>query len=82
MSMTTSSEYQTVWERVQTWPPELRLSLAESVLGSLRGDVMRQGLRGVPASVARGIAATDQPPPTDEQVETWLEERSQQKYGQ
>jgi len=81
MSMTTTSEYQADWEKVQAWPPELRLNLAQSVLGSLQGDVRQQGMRGVPATAVRGIAATDQPPPTDEQVEEWIGEHRLQKLN-
>lgn len=79
MSTVEFTEYQSVWEKVQSWPPDMRLTLAESVLGSLRGDVTRQGSRGLPAAMVRGIAATGQPPPTDEQVEGWLEDRRMRK---
>ena len=39
------------------------------------------GLRGVPAAQVRGIAAGDGPPPDDETVSKWIQERRAEKYG-
>jgi hypothetical protein len=39
------------------------------------------GPRGVPAEQVRGIAAGDGPPPDDETVKRWIQERRAEKYG-
>ena len=38
-------------------------------------------LRGVPASVVRGIAAGKNPPPDDATIDRWLNEHRTEKYG-
>ena len=39
------------------------------------------GPRGVPAEQVRGIAAGAGPPPDDETVERWIQERRVEKFG-
>ncbi len=40
-----------------------------------------RGPRGVPAEQVRGIAAGDGPPPDDDTVNRWIQERRVEKYG-
>jgi hypothetical protein len=39
------------------------------------------GPRGVPAEQVLGIAAGDGPPPDDETVKRWIQERRAEKFG-
>jgi len=39
------------------------------------------GPRGVPAEQVRGIAADESPPPDDETVKRWIQDRCAQKFG-
>ena len=67
-----------VWGRVQSWPEQLRLSLASRILHSLQAG--QQPRRRTLADLV-GLLATDQPPPTDEAVARILEEHRTQKFG-
>lgn len=75
------SDYEEVLEKIRSWPPEVRLTLAEELLRSLRPVVGHNGCRGVPAEQALGIGAGKGPPPDDETVKRWMEERRMEKYG-
>jgi hypothetical protein len=78
MTVAERDEVQQVWGKVQAWPQPLRLSLATKILQSIEAEQMRPK-----KSLADlvGILATDQPPPTDEDVERILEEERMKKYG-
>jgi hypothetical protein len=81
MSVSQSSEYTDVLEKVRSWPPDLRLTLAEELLRSLHPVVGPNGRRGVPAEHVLGIGAGKGPPPDDEAVQRWIEEHRMEKYG-
>jgi hypothetical protein len=81
MSITQTSEFEGVLVKVRTWPPEMRLRLAEELLRSLHPTVRPSGSRGVPADQARGISAGDGSPPDDDTVNQWIHEHRQEKYG-
>ena len=81
MSITQASEVQGVLERVRSWSPEMRLTLAEELLRSLHPLLRPSEARGLPAERVRGIAAGDGPPPDDDTVKRWIRERRLEKYG-
>jgi hypothetical protein len=81
VSTTELNELEDVLSRVLTWTPEMRLRLAEQMLRSLQTDVMPSGLRGVPAELVQGIAASDGPPPDDETVRRWIDAHLTEKYA-
>ncbi len=62
---------------------ETELSRAEAALSELRQTRERnlRSTRQATLKYALGIAATDRPPPTDEEVDRWLEEERMRKYG-
>jgi hypothetical protein len=81
MSITQPSEFQGVLARVQTWTPEMRLTLAEELLRSLHPVLRPSEPRGVQADQVRGLAAGGGPPPDDDTVQQWIHERRLEKYG-
>jgi hypothetical protein len=81
MSPTPTAEYDEILARVQTWPPEQRLRLAEDLLRSFPPARGPDGLRGVPVEKVRGVAAGAGPPPDDDAVRRWIEEHRREKYG-
>jgi hypothetical protein len=81
MSIPQASEVQGVLDRVRTWSPEMRLTLAEELLRSLYPFLRPSELRGMPAEQVRGIAANDGTPPDDDTVKQWIGERRLEKYG-
>ena len=82
--MSSSSEtnsYESILEIVRQWTPAQRFHLVQEVLKTLepKGEPVpkkRQALREL-----YGLLATDQPPPSDEDVRRWLDERRWEKYG-
>ncbi len=81
MSPNPTAEYEEILARVQAWPPEQRLHLAEDLLRSMPRPVAPDGLRGVPVEKVRGIAAGTGSVPDDDTVRRWVEEHSAEKYG-
>ena len=73
MSVVQQDDIQQVWDRIKAWPQPTRLSLASKILQSLEAEQTRPK-----KSLADlvGILATDQPPPTDEDVERILRGRA------
>ncbi len=71
MSVVQENDIQQVWDRIKAWPHPIRLSLASKILQSLEAEQTRPK-----KSLADlvGILETDQPPPTDGDVERILEE--------
>ena len=81
MSASETVEYAGVLGKVRSWPPDMRLKLAEDVLRSLQPELRPNGRRGVPAAQVRGIGAGKGPPPDDATVKQWIEEHRSEKYG-
>jgi hypothetical protein len=81
MNTPQAPEYVSVLEKVRSWPPELRLTLAEDLLRSLYPEVRPPGRRGIPADQVVGIGAGKGPPPDDDTVKRWLQEHRLEKYG-
>jgi hypothetical protein len=82
MSTAEANELADVMGRVKTWPPNLRIALAHRILDSLAPTPPAP--RGLPARSVQeliGIGAGDSPPPDDEAVRRWIDERRMEKYG-
>jgi hypothetical protein len=67
-----------VLKEVTAWPPEHRASLAQAILQTLKQDA--PGRKPTVDQII-GIARGGGPPPTDQQVEQWLDEHRMRKYG-
>ena len=80
--MSHTSDYRQVLELVSAWPAEDRIALARDVLGTLQGPTAPATPRRPTFERALGIARGEGPPPTDEQVEQWIDEYRMNKYGQ
>lgn len=57
-----------------------RLSLVSAIIQSLQETAGAKGDRNAAIQQMRGVLKTDQPAPTDAQVEAMLEERRVEKY--
>jgi hypothetical protein len=67
---------------VDRWPRERRLALMRHLLETIDDDTAEKERRRREAfDRLEGILATDAPPPTDEEVEQWLEEERLKRYG-
>ena len=79
--MSSRDKIDSINEQVGSWSPEDRVALAYELLRELR----RQPLEAPPRdtlSHARGLLRTDLPPPSDEEVDRWIDEYRMHKYGQ
>jgi hypothetical protein len=82
MSAVEMSEVTGILDRVKEWPVESRIVLARRILETV-------GPEGSPPPARRGrsvqdligLGAGDSPPPDDETVRRWIEERWSEKYG-
>jgi hypothetical protein len=84
MSRTETPEYQAIRETVARWTPEQRFALIHEMLNMLAGDSPASGTPGRRRRTlthAIGLGRGEGPPPTDEEVRRWLEERRLEKYG-
>ena|ERR1041385_5765885 len=80
------SNYERIRDIVLNWPLAMRYSLIRDILDMLAKQEAQY--RPSPSASARntldralGLARTDQPPPSDEEVRRWLDERRTAKYG-
>jgi hypothetical protein len=76
-----AAEYETILKIIAAWPPTQRRTLIQDVLKILAplGEEIRP--RRKTLHEALGLLATDQPSPTDEQIQQWLDERRMERYG-
>jgi hypothetical protein len=86
MSTAEATELTDVLNRVHAWPTTLRITLARKILESIDKAEGPAALppaktRGLSAAEVQGLLATDRPPPDDETVERWIDERRTEKYG-
>jgi len=81
MAVSELTDYETILNAIRQWPLERRFALVQDVLDSLASQVASGRPRKKTLERALGLLATDQPPPTDEQVTQWLHERRMEKYG-
>ena len=84
MSSVETQEVTNVWQRVTSWPDQMKWDLASRLLKSIsdrsHGPATAEK-RGPPVEEMVGLAATSEPPPDDAQVREWLVERRLEKYG-
>ena len=81
MNSPEAAEYETLLKIITAWPPAKRVRLIQDVLKTLAPMMEEARPRRKTLHIAEGLLATDQPPPTDEQIEQWLDERRMEKYG-
>lgn len=74
------SPYLAVIDSIRGWSAADRLLLARRILESLEHELTPIPRRNT-LEEARGLLATDRPPPTDKEVKQWLEEERLKKYG-
>ncbi len=73
------TSYETILSIVRAWPEPERLSLVQDVMQTLADE--KSAARHPTLEQALGLLATDRPPPTDEEIEQWLDERRTRRYG-
>lgn len=81
-------DHDTILQVIQQWPRAEQIELARAILRA--AEQARQGGESAAPEATQqqdswmrliGLLATDQPPPTDEDIERWREERRIEKYG-
>jgi hypothetical protein len=77
-----ASELNDVLDRVKAWSPKSRVRLVRGILETL-GPMLRLADQGTRRSVEEliGIGTGGSPPPDDETVRRWLDERLTEKHG-
>lgn len=80
---TQSLTRETILETVQTWPKPQRLRLIQEITQNMVTESEETLPRQNTADKALGLLRqyTDEPPPTDEEVERWLEEERVKKHS-
>jgi len=81
MSQSDNANYEGVLNIVRQWPTIQQMALVQDVLKALTVRLEPARRTGDTLSRALGLLATDQPAPTDEEVEQWLDEHRMEKYG-
>lgn len=72
---------ETILRAIQTWPQDEQMALAVDIMQRAGAALVEEPLDPPDSQGLAGLLANDQPPPTDEQVEKWLEEDRMKKYG-
>ena len=75
---TQTSSYETVLALVRAWPAAQRFLLVHDLLATLAPT---ERIPHPTLQHARGLLATEHAPPTDAQVDAWLDERRSERYG-
>ena len=73
------ADYETILAVVRSWPAAQRFALVQGVLGTLV-PTEREPRRTL--EQARGLLATKQSTPSDNDVARWLDEQRSQRYGE
>ena len=73
------ADYETILAVVRSWPAAQRFALVQGVLGTLV-PTEREPRRTL--EQARGLLATNQSTPSDNDVARWLDEQRSQRYGE
>jgi hypothetical protein len=79
MSQSEANNYEQLLKIVSNWSEDKQLAFVHDVLKVLESRKERK--REPTLQKALGLLATDQPPPTDEEVKQWLDEHRWEKYG-
>jgi hypothetical protein len=75
-----SSEYRQVLTTVYRWSPSQRIALIQDLLGTLTPSLETTTPSIKTLDLALGLLS-DSPAPSDEEVEAWLDEHRQEKFG-
>ena len=75
------TNYKAIIEIVRDWPAASRLSLVQDILKTLALEVENSRPKHNTLEKALGLLATDQPAPSDPDVQEWLNEHRMEKYG-
>jgi hypothetical protein len=78
--MTLKEEFDSIAERVNTWPPEQQMPLAEQILSRTSDQQLAPPPRRT-LDKAIGLLRGDGPPPSDAEVKRIIEEARIAKYG-
>lgn len=73
--------HESIVKIVQTWSTDRRLQLVEDILRNLKVENEEAPVRKKTLRTALGLLSTNNPPPTDEEIDQWLDERRMEKYG-
>lgn len=72
-------------QRIQGWPPQLRIALARRILETLESSSPQEPPprlpRGPSAAEVAAMFKTDRPAPDDATVKQWIDEHRMEKYG-
>ena len=74
-----SGEREAILKVIETWPAEDRVRLAQTILQQATQSAALA--QRVSWREMAGLASNGQPPPADEEVAQWLDERRAKKYG-
>ena len=75
------TNYKAIIETVRGWPPASRFSLVQDVLKTLAPEVESSRSKRNTLEKAFGLLATNQSPPSDAEVQQWLDKHRMEKYG-
>jgi hypothetical protein len=78
---TQALDHAAVLQTVRTWPADEQVALVQEVLQQLRGHLVEEPIAPPNSRGLAGLIANGQTPPTDEEVERWLDEHQMEKYG-
>lgn len=71
-----------ILQTVRQWPLGTRLTLVQDILKTVQQEQEGTSFkRKKTLHQALGLAATDQPAPTDAEVSGWLDERRNERHG-
>lgn len=75
-----------ILEAIRDWPVDEQTLLAREILERVREASVAVPIKEPPLAPPNskglaGLLATDQPPPTDEEVERWLDEHRMERYS-
>ena len=73
--------YRAIIEIIRGWPPARRFSLVQDVLKTLAPEVESSRSKRNTLDKALGLLATNQPAPSDAEIQQWLDEHRMEKYG-
>jgi hypothetical protein len=80
MDTLTPLDRATILRTVRAWPDDEQLRLIQDVLDMIR-TARTMMPRHATLAEARGLLKADRPPPTDVEVQQWLDDRRIERYG-
>lgn len=76
-----SNNYETILNAIRQWTAAQRYALLQDVLKTLAPEAEKPRVKTPTLQKALGLLATDQPAPTDAEVEQMLDEHRREKYS-